>query len=176
LNNTDGLVNNVFLNKNNGARLYLNKNFAFFNFTNWEKKDIQQSKVYFSILSVLHNFRLKNKIKQTIYQRHLLDPENFNRYNDGVIQASFLRACNKKELNFEVDKNSSSKMATIIISSIEDNANQDSAPYEFLMAICIGKLSLLKKDLSHIIEKHEENSDNIIKVLIRVIKSKFIDV
>src|SRR5690606_4608524 len=98
---------------------FLNKNFAFFKFTNWKPEDIQQSKVYFSILSVLHNFRIKKNIKQTIYERYIFDPENFNRYNDGIIQASFLRAATNKELNYEIDRDSSSLMTTIILSSIE---------------------------------------------------------
>jgi hypothetical protein len=174
LNSNEGLVNNVFLNKNDNSRLLLNKNFAFFKFTKWESKDIQQSKVYFSILSVLHNFRLKKKIKQTIYERHILDPENFNRYNDGIIQASLLRASTKKELNYQVDENSSSKMTTIINNSIQDIKNKDSAPYEFLMAICIGKLSLMQNDLINICDSYSDDKDNIIAVLIKVIQTKFI--
>ena len=173
-NNIDGLINNVYLKKSNGNRLVLNKNFAFFKFTNWNPEDIQQSKVYFSILSVLHNFRIKKNIKQTIYERHIFDPENFNRYNDGIIQASFLRATTNKELNYEIDSNASSLMATIIISSIDDNNNKDTAPYEFLMAICIGKLTLQKSDLISIYKKHKDNSDNIIVVLLQIVYAKFI--
>ncbi|WP_141248188.1 hypothetical protein, partial [Flavobacterium sp. ACN2] len=165
--NEKGLVNNVFLNKSNGNRLVLNKNFAFFKFTNWKPEDIQQSKVYFSILSVLHNFRIKKSIKQTIFERHILDPENFNRYNDGIIQSSILRAATSKELNYDIDVNSSASMSTIIDSSIEDNANKDTAPYEFLMAICIGKMTLRKDDLISIYEKHKNNSDNIIVILMQ---------
>lgn len=172
--NKDGLINNVYLNKSDGNRLFLNKNFAFFKFTNWKPEDIQQSKVYFSILSVLHNFRIKKNIKQTIYERHIFDPKNFDRFNDGIIQASFLRAATNKELNYEIDSNSSSIMATIINSSIEENNNKDTAPYEFLMAICIGKLTLHKNDLISIYKKHKEHSDNIIVVLLQIVYSKYI--
>ncbi|MBC5837569.1 hypothetical protein [Flavobacterium muglaense] len=172
--NKDGLINNVYLNKSNGNRLVLNKNFAFFKFTNWKPEEIQQSKVYFSILSVLHNFRIKKNIKQTIFERHIFDPENFNRYNDGIIQASFLRAATNKELNYEIDINSSSLMATIIIGSIDENTNKDTAPYEFLMAICIGKLTLHKNDLISIYEKFKDFPDNIIEILLKIIHSKFL--
>lgn len=173
--NKDGLINNVYLNKSDGSRLFLNKNFAFFKFTNWKPEDIQQSKVYFSILSVLHNFRIKKNIKQTIYERHIFDPKNFDRFNDGIIQASFLRAATNKELNYEIDINSSSIMATIINSSIDENINKDTAPYEFLMAICIGKLTLCKNDLVTIYEKYKEHSDNIIAVFLQIIYAKFIN-
>lgn len=173
-NNEEGLVNNVFLNKSDGSRLVLNKNFAFFKFTNWKPEDIQQSKVYFSILSVLHNFRIKKNIKQTIFERYILDPENFNRYNDGIFQSSILRASTSKELNYEIDIQSSAKMSTIIMNSIEDYKNKDTAPYEFLMAICIGKLSLQKSDLIKIYEKYTDHQDNIIKVLLKIIFKRFI--
>ncbi|MVO07997.1 hypothetical protein GOQ30_02305 [Flavobacterium sp. TP390] len=175
IKNKEGLINNVYLNKSNGSRLFLNKNFAFFKFTDWKPEEIQQSKVYFSILSVLHNFRIKKNIKQTIYERHIFDPENFNRYNDGIIQASFLRAATNKELNYEIDRDSSSLMTTIINSSIEENENKDTAPYEFLMAICIGKLTLQKNDLNSIYEKYKEHPDNIIGVLLQVIYSKYLE-
>lgn len=173
-NNSQGLVNNVFLNKSDNTRLVLNKNFAFFKFTNWKPEGIQQSKVYFSILSVLHNFRIKKNIKQTIFERHIFDPENFNRYNDGIIQASFLRAASKKELNYEIDAKSSSLITTIIMGSIDDNSNKDTAPYEFLMAICIGKLTLHNNDLIVLYNTHKDHSDNIIAVLLKIIYSKYI--
>lgn len=175
-NNEEGLVNNVFLNKSDGSRLVLNKNFAFFKFTNWKPEDIQQSKVYFSILSVLHNFRIKKNIRQTIFERYILEPENFNRYNDGIIQASILRACTNKELNYEIDVQSSAKMANIIINSIEDYKNKDTAPYEFLLAISIRKLTLQKNDLIKIYEKYKEHDDNIIKVFLKIIYKKLIEV
>ncbi len=65
-------------------------------------------------------------------------------------------------------------MATIIISSIEDNNNKDTAPYEFLMAICIGKLTLCKNDLISIYDKHKKHPDNIIAVLLKVVYAKYI--
>ena len=77
-------------------------------------------------------------------------------------------------MNYEIDSNASSLMATIIISSIDDNSNKDTAPYEFLMAICIGKLTLQKNDLISIYQKHKENSDNIICVLLQIVFNKFI--
>ena len=65
-------------------------------------------------------------------------------------------------------------MATIIISSIEENDNKDTAPYEFLMAICIGKLTLCKIDVKTIYDKHKNHSDNIIVVVLQIIYSKYI--
>ena len=65
-------------------------------------------------------------------------------------------------------------MATIINSSIEENSNKDTAPYEFLMAICIGKLTLHKNDLISIYENHKKHTDNIIEILLQIIYLKFI--
>jgi hypothetical protein len=91
LNSNKGLSENVFLPKHDHKPLMLNKNFAFFDFSSWEPKDIQQSKVYFTMVSVLHRIRVNRNISQTVFERFLLSPENFNRYNDGIIQAALLR-------------------------------------------------------------------------------------
>lgn len=175
LNSNEGLTNNVFLPKKNGKPLILNKNFAFFEFSNWEPKDIQQSKVYFTILSVIHRIRINRNISQTAFERFLLSPENFNRYNDGIIQSALLRSANKNELNYQIDSAASRQMSSIILGAIEETDNVDSAPYEFLMAICINKLTLCKVDLDNIYKKHTNHSDNIIKTLIKVIYRKFLN-
>jgi|GEM_PF-5084724 len=174
LNSLDGLVNNVFLNSKDGRRLMLNKNFAFFDFVNWKPKEIQQSKVYFTIISVLHNYRKNHNIKQTVYERSILSPENFNRYNDGIIQASILRSATSQELNYQIDRHASTAMITIIAGSIKDISNPDAAPYEFLMAICLGKLSLYKEDLQKLFNDFKNHKDNIIKTFFKIIESKFL--
>lgn len=168
------LINNVFLKKNEDQSLKLNKNFAFFDFYEWNPNSVSQAIVYFAITSVLHNYRNKNRIKQTVYERFLLKPENFNRFNDGIIQAAFLRSCTSFELNYVEDEKNSRLMSEIINHSINDSDNLDSAPYEFLMAICIGKLRLINKDLSNLVLRHQENMDPIIKVFINVIKNKYL--
>lgn len=175
LNSSEGLTNNVFLPKKNGKPLILNKNFAFFEFSNWEPKDIQQSKVYFTILSVIHSIRINRNISQTAFERFLLSPENFNRYNDGIIQSAILRSASKNELNYQIDSSASRQMSSIILGAIEETDNVDSAPYEFLMAICINKLTLCKVDLENIYKKHVNHSDNIIKTLVKVIYRKFLN-
>lgn len=173
LNNNQGLSNNVFLPKNNYQPLQLNKNFAFFEFSNWEPKDIQQSKVYFTMVSVIHRIRVNKNISQTVFERFLLSPENFNRYNDGIIQAALLRGANIKELNYQIDSNASRQINSIICGSIDETQNTDSAPYEFLMALCIGKLTLCKIDLDNICKKYLNHPDNIIKTFVKVISTKY---
>ena len=110
----NSLINNFYLPSLKYNTFRLNKNFAFFNNREWEPKDIKQSQVYFSILSVLHNYKLTNFVKQTLYERYILDPENFIRFNDSIIRATFLRCCSKEELNYDLDYKSSEKMINIM--------------------------------------------------------------
>lgn len=173
LSSNDGLINNVFLNKTDGSILLLNKNFAFFNFTDWAPEKVSQAVVYFTILSVIHNFRISNNVQQTVYERFILDPENFNRFNDGIIQAAFLRTSSVNELNYLLDDSLSNRMCYLIINSIEEYLNKDSAPYEFLMAMCIQKLALKPEHINHLYEKFKNHEDNIIAVMINVIYSNY---
>lgn len=148
----------------------MNKNFAFFEFSDWQPESIQQSKVYFTILSVIHTIRTTKEINQTVFERFLLSPENYNRFNDGVIQAAILRGANENELNYQISPKSSQLMSSIICASIDESDNKDSAPYEFLMSLCIQKMSLCKSDIIDICTKYASHKDSIIQTLLKVIR------
>jgi hypothetical protein len=169
LSSNEGLVNNVFLNKSDGSRILLNKNFAFFNFSDWVPENVSQAVLYFTILSVIHNYRISNNVKQTVYERFILDPENFNRFNDGIIQAALLRTSSTNELNYLLDDSLSNRMCYLIKNSIEEANNPDSVPYEFLMALCIQKMSLKPEHLNYLYEEFNNHTDNIIAVMINII-------
>lgn len=98
--------------------LYLRKNFAFWNF-DYEESQIFQSEVFFTINSII-NF-LENKeittegsLQQSNFVRTLLSTENFQRFNDGIIQACFLRASKPEYLSYDLDPDSSRQMTTLI--------------------------------------------------------------
>lgn len=161
------LINNLYLPSIKFISFKLNKNFAFFNNRDWEPKDIKQSQVYFTILSVLHNYKLTKMVKQTLYERHILDPENFIRFNDSIIRATFLRCCSKEELNYNLDFKLSEKILNIIAGLINDLSKGDHIIYEFLLAICLNRLQInqihLKELYDRLINTNEYKSDYVIK-------------
>lgn len=70
------------------------------------------------------------------FQQALLDPENFTRYNDGVIQAATLRAAYPSELDYRSHPGASNDMARLIAKWIQFASHPigDAAP-EFLLAM-----------------------------------------
>lgn len=174
----NSLINNLYLPSIKFVAFKLNKNFAFFNNRDWEPKDIKQSQVYFTILSVLHNYRLIKGVKQTLYERHILDPENFIRFNDSIIRATFLRCCSKEELNYDLDFKSSEKMLNIISGLTKDLSKEDNIIYEFLLAICINRLQLnqihLRELYNKLTKSAEYKSDYVLKFYLDYISKKII--
>jgi len=153
---TRGLVNNVFLDKYDGGKLMLRKGFVFWDFS-VDEKTAYQSQVYFTISSVLNHLNnnpidSERTLKQSNYVRNLLSPDNFQRFNDGIIQASILRAGKIEFFAYDLDKESSLKMKSFLKSIVDkyDNTHGE-ALLEFLLAIGTRKLRLKKKDLKDVL-------------------------
>ncbi len=135
--------------------LEIRKNFAFFNFKDYVG-EVAQSDIYFTISNILNGIRYNSKedrsFKQTTYVRNIIDPNNFNRFNDGIIQASILRASYSEELAYALDNELSTEMTGIIETLIKyHNEEQGEALIEFLYAIATKKLTLRKSDLEKIV-------------------------
>ena len=80
---------------------------------------------------------------QTTFVKNLIDPFIFNRFNDGIIQASILRASKADELNYSLSFNHSNNMLSLINTFIKHKEEQQGeAIFEFLYSIAIGKLRL----------------------------------
>ncbi len=115
-----GLVNNLFYPRVSVypyEELTIRKNFAFFDFDNYAD-DVAQSDIYFTISNIVNFLRNTNKsdksLKQTVFVRNLLDPGNFNRFNDGIIQACILRTGCSDELSYSIDSELSQEMYNLL--------------------------------------------------------------
>ncbi|PKK37215.1 hypothetical protein BWI96_07665 [Siphonobacter sp. SORGH_AS_0500] len=153
-----GLSNSLFYPRiktstQNTEELYLRKNFAFFNFDNYFD-DISQSDVYFTISNIinqLRNSKNSKQLTQSTYTRNLIDPANFDRFNDGIIQASILRSAKPEELKYSLDQICSEDIAaTIETLIIYNNQEQGEALLEFLYALASRKMSLRKEHINKI--------------------------
>ena len=49
-----------------------------------------------------------------VYVRNIIDPANFSRFNDGIIQASILRAAYPEELSYGIDNDTSQEMTNTL--------------------------------------------------------------
>ena len=151
-----GLANKLFYPRSiNGTfeELKLQKNFAFFNFTDYVD-DVTQADVYFTISNIINTLRNNDlklgkdkkpikSLRQSAFVRNLIDPANFDRFNDGIIQASILRSACAEELSYHIDSELSQIMFGTLQTLIKyHEQDQGEALLEFLYAIAIKKLSL----------------------------------
>lgn len=104
---------------------------------------------------MLQRAREFNKFKDDSYrlasdtfQQVVLDPENFARYNDGVIQAALLRAAHPTELDYSSGEEVSRRMADLLSSIFRLNSRQQGeAALEFAFALKTERLKLAAADI-----------------------------
>ncbi len=137
--------------------LKLRPGFAF-----WEEhyapSEATQAEVYFTIATVLHHMRSRTlvdpkfSLHQQEHQRSILDPQVFDRFNDGIIQAAVLRASEQRELDYSIRNDDSTDMKTLL-SSVFTNMHsaQGEAALEFLVAIALDHLTLKKQDVREVV-------------------------
>ncbi|MBV1901796.1 MAG: hypothetical protein KUG56_09000, partial [Kordiimonadaceae bacterium] len=130
----------------------LNNNFAF-----WEgdaQLDTASSHagaVLASINELLNNARSDDELKSDsrlfsdAYQHAVLSPENYSRFNDGIIQASILRMGHQSELDYRDSEPLSRHMADTIIMSCKGPGPAGAASLEFLLALATQRVRLHPK-------------------------------
>ena len=87
--------------------------------------------------------------------RHvLLDPENFARFNDGVLQAALLRNAYPSEIDYRSDHSASDFMKSLILRALA-RATEESGEglLEFLLALALGRLQLAEVHRDEIVEQ-----------------------
>lgn len=174
-----GLANSLFYPNASNEELKLRKSFAFFNFTNYET-DISQADVYFTINNVFNNLRNSDNyehcLRQTEFVRNIIDPQNFNRFNDGIIQACILRSASPTELSYQIDDEISGEMKGILEKIIDQHKTpQGEGLIEFLYAISIEKLTLKQDHLFELSAKLDSITDNeLLKAFNFYIKKKIL--
>ena len=109
------------------------------------------------------------RLSSDAFQQVILDPDNFARFNDGIIQAALLRAAREPELDYSSNVDASYRMKTIlkgILSAL--GKNQGEAALEFGLALATGKLKLTdahKKELEQILKPLSVQNGAKIKLL-----------
>lgn len=162
----------LFLPDPTGRPLKLRRTFAFWadlDFTDVRLQQTTQADVYWTIQCVLHDLRNASDEKglATTYHTTLISPANFDRYNDGVIQASLLRAALPVELDYRLDAIFSRQMTDVILSVLGNWENaQGEGALEFLMALWTQHLQLNNDHLAEIVRLKSENMPETIKFLL----------
>lgn len=81
------------------------------------------------------------------FVRSVLDPSMFARFNDGILQASLLRAARHAELDYSASDDLSGQFTATCLSVLHDcNHDVGEAALEFVYALATNKVSLRKVD------------------------------
>jgi hypothetical protein len=146
-----GLANHLFWPSKESRELTLRHGFVFF-----QRSTIaglpSQGDVYFAIAAVLHHLRFgngpKSTLRQSEYERRVLSPLCFDRFNDGVIQAALLRAAIRPELDYSASVDESQRMGRVLRSVFgAASTEKGEASREFLLALALGRLRLVRDDI-----------------------------
>jgi hypothetical protein len=177
LRQRQGLSQNAFLpaTLQNEENLKLRKDFAFWKAEYGLGTDHSVA-VLLTAALILQHAREFNKFKDDddrlasdTFQQVILDPENFARYNDGVIQAALLRAAHPTELDYSSHEGVSRRMTDILSGIFRMNSRQQGeAALEFAFALKNDRMKLYDSDLSRLKDEVKnlcEDSGKYIKLL-----------
>jgi hypothetical protein len=174
---TNGLIDNLFFPSIKGKNLRIQQGFVFAPNQGTFIKESKQSDIYFIISTILNEIRSAGRLNQSEYVRNLLEPGNFVRYNDSIIQAALLRCAKSDELRYDLSEVFSLQMQAIIedmINHIEDE-HAEALP-EIFYSIAIKKLRLtffsLNSCISLIETKEELKNSVLLESLVKYIKAK----
>jgi hypothetical protein len=144
-----------------GNHLSLRDNFAFDFMDGHEggsSTRFSQSEVYFTVSAILHSLRNgdtdRHPLRQRVNCHSILAPSNFDRFNDGLVQGSILRASIPVELEYSSLKDDSSAMRDIILGIFRNIATQQGeAAAEFALALSLRRLRLAEKDMNAVVRE-----------------------
>lgn len=141
----DGMADQLYWPDKDGGELRVRSDFTLLN-ADGGCRPLSQSDIYVAISCFLWALRngvpKKPKLAYGPYARAVLQPETFQRFNDGVIQAAILRAARGRELAYSnCEKEISFRMRNVILELMEPQGNGESLP-EFVLAIGLRQLTL----------------------------------
>lgn len=161
-------------------KLQIRKGFAFAPSTKFIESS-SQSEIFFIISCVVNELKCKGSLSQSEYVRNVIDPGNFVRFNDGIIQASIIRAGSNDDFRYDLSLELSLQMQSVLGDMI-NHLSDDHAEglTEIFYAIAIKKLRLTNDaliDCIKLLEVQEsyKKDDNILKGIVEYIKIKVLE-
>lgn len=169
-----GLLEDTFLPTMSDAPLELRPDFAYWKGFNYKQSSRHAPWVLAMAASILQRAREEKSLKDDdklstdAFQHVVLDPENFSRYNDGIIQASLLRAAYSSELDYNCSEELSDAMRIFVEKVFgASHLNQGEAALEFAVALRTGRLRLKKEHLEKLHKFVEEKNLTVIEKILQ---------
>ncbi len=157
LNSATPLIDDLFVTNKPGRILELRPGFAFWpEHLSGSNQQKTQADVFATVSSVLQGLRTAplsspEAIRTGWLRQTLINPEVFGRFNDGVIQASFLRAALPSELDYRNAPELSREAGRLVFKIVEgSDLVRGEGAYEFLLALATHRLRLRPEHKSQI--------------------------
>ncbi len=145
---SEGMTEHLFWPAANGEALALRSDFTLIQDARREPAATQAD--LFAVMSLVltslrHSADVNRRLAHNAYERVVLAPYNFDRFNDGVLQASLLRSARPQELAYGACEFSvSEQMFGVLVHALPNNdvPEKSEALMEFLIALLTRRMSL----------------------------------
>ena len=151
----NGLADELFWNGLSGKPLKVRADFTLID-TDGGAREVSQGDVFAVVSALLHRLRegvpKKPRLIWKTYERGIISPDNFERFNDGVVQAALLRAARDYELSYaNVDSDPSSRIKELLLSQIRNAGKGEGEAFmEFLVALLCRRLIVAREHTQEI--------------------------
>jgi hypothetical protein len=168
MNHSQGLIGAIGVHSNNvNSKLEFTKDFAFWK-ADYEEDTVNHEAVYLTISSILQNLRERafqdstsDSLFSYVYQHSVIDPSNFTRFSDSLLQSCLWRAAYASELDYssstQLSEGFTDVLYELITAVLKNNATN--ASLDLCVGIAIGKIKITKKDLNRIVNLIQKMSD-----------------
>ena len=145
---SEGIVESLFWPAADGSTLALRSDFTLIRDARRDPAATQAD--LFAVMSLVltalrHSTDINRRLAHNAYERVVLSPHNFDRFNDGILQASLLRSARPQELAFGAcDPSVSEQMLDVLIHALPDGdvPEKSEALMEFLIALLTRRMTL----------------------------------
>lgn len=152
---SEGIVESLFWSAAEGCPLALRSDFTLVRDARRDPPATQAD--LFAVMGLVltalrHSTDINRRLAHNAYERVVLSPHNFDRFNDGILQASLLRAARPQELAYGAcDLSVSEQMLDVLIHALPDGdvPEKSEALMEFLIALLTRRMSL---HTSHLVD------------------------
>lgn len=155
----EGIVEQLFWPAANGDALALRSDFTLVRDARLDPPATQAD--IFAVIGLMltalrHNTVVERRLAHNAYERVVLSPSNFDRFNDGILQASLLRSARPQELAYGACEYSvSEQMFDVLMHALPNREvpEKSEALMEFLIAMLTRRMTLHKDHALYFCEK-----------------------
>lgn len=176
----DGLNSAIGVHRDDPKKVFeLVPGFVFWPDT-YKPQKVNLSAVFATIGAILQNLRENDvngtQLSANIYQHSVLDPENFVRFNDSILQSCLWRCALPGELDYRRSESLSSDMQRILTKILKStDSPRGATSLDLLMGLATRWIKISPTEMNKVIQSAEENlTSSHAKLLVKYLKNEFV--